>query len=207
VLKTYSLPYDSKVPVVVMDEQPVQLFNEVRKPIAATKHHAKRVDFEYERAGVVNIFLFSEPLGCWRRVSVRERKTAIDWAHEVRRLLEEDYPHAEKIRLVCDNLNTHSYGALYEAFAPEVAFSLGQRLEFVYTPKHGSWLNIAENELSVLTVQCVRGRRFGTKELLSRAVESWSLERNSKQKGVDWQFSIGDARIKLKTLYPKIIEE
>lgn len=162
VISTYELPHDSEVPVIAMDEQPVQLFKEVRQPIAATRHHAKRVDYEYERAGVAHVFMFAEPLAGWRRVSVREHRTKIDWAHEVRILLEEIYPLAKKIKLVCDNLNTHTLGALYEAFDPVFARSLASRLEFVYTPRHGSWLNIAENELSVLTSQCIRGRRFGT---------------------------------------------
>jgi hypothetical protein len=203
VLDIYGLPYDPRIPVIVMDEQPVQLFKETRKPIPATKHHARRV--EYERAGVANIFLFSDPLGCWRRVSVRERKTAIDGAHEVRILLEEDYPDAEKVRLVCDNLNVHSLGALYEAFEPERARSLAKRLEIIPTPKHGSWLNIAENELSALTIQCVKHRRFGTIEELRREVEAWAEACNAKQKGVDWQFTTEKARIKLKRLYPKIV--
>jgi len=205
VLDTYHLPYHPNIPVLVMDEQPVQLFRETRQPIPATRHHTRRVDSEYERAGVANIFLFSDPLGCWRRVSVRERKTKIDWAEEVRILLEEDYPHAEKIRLVCDNLNTHTLGALYERFEPCLARSLARRLEFVYTPKHGSWLNIAENELSALTVQCVKGCRFGTIEELRAAVQAWAQSCNARQKGVHWQFNTEDARIKLRALYPKFV--
>jgi hypothetical protein len=188
-LDLYHLPYNPKVPVIVMDEQPVQLFKETRTPIPATRHHAKRVDYEYDRAGVANIFMFAEPLGCWRRVAVRERKTKIDWAHEVRILLEEDYSHAEKVILVCDNLNTHSLGALYEAFEPEVAHSLARRLEIIPTPKHGSWLNIAENELSALTRQCVKGCRFATIEALRETVEAWMKQCNDKQKGVIWQFN------------------
>jgi hypothetical protein len=204
VLATYEMPRDPDVPVVCMDEQPVQLFNEVHPPIAATRNHARRVDYEYERAGVANIFMFSAPLEEWRRVSVRERKTKIDWAHEVKILLEEDFPDAKKVILVCDNLNTHTKGAFYEAFEPEVARSLVCRLEFVYTPKHGSWLNIAENELSSLTVQCVKHRRFGTIEELRKEVEAWAADRNQKQKGVQWHFKIENARVKLKSLYPKI---
>jgi hypothetical protein len=205
VLDIYGLPHDPNVPVVAMDEQSKQLFKDVRKPIAATRRHAQRVDYEYERAGVANIFMFTDPLGCWRRVSVRERKTMIDWAHEVRILLEEDYPNAEKIRLVCDNLSTHSMGAFYETFDPSHARSLARRLEIVPTPKHGSWLNIAENELSALTVQCVRGRRFGTIEELRQEVMAWAMECNAHQKGVHWQFTTGDARIKLQSLYPKFL--
>jgi hypothetical protein len=206
VLDIYALPYDPKNPVIVMDEQPVQLLKEVRMPIPATKNHARRPDFQYERAGVANIFMFSCPLGCWRRVSVRERKTAIDWAHEVRILLEEDFPNAEKVRLVCDNLNVHSLGALYEAFEPVVARSLARRLEIVPTPKHASWLNIAENELSALTVQCVKGRRFATIEELREAVVAWAMACNANQKGVQWQFTTEKARIKLQSLYPKFFK-
>jgi hypothetical protein len=205
VLDIYRLPYDPKIPVIVMDEQPVQLFRETRTPIPATRNHARRVDYEYERAGVSNIFMFSCPLGCRLRVSVRERKTAIDGAHEVKILLEEDYPDAEKVRLVCDNLNVHSLGAFYEAFEPEVARSLARRLEIIPTPKHGSWLNIAENELSALTIQCVKGRRFATIEELRAEVEAWAEACNANQKGVDWQFTIENARVKLKSLYPKFL--
>jgi hypothetical protein len=206
VLETYRLPYNPNIPVVAMDEQPVQLFRDVREPIPTTRHHARRVDYEYERAGVANIFMFSEPLGCWRRTSVRERKTKIDWAEEVRILLEEDYPKAAKLKLVCDNLNTHTIGAFYERFAPHHALSLCQRLEIISTPKHGSWLNIAENELSALTVQCVKGRRFGTVEELREEVQAWAKGCNAKQKGVNWQFTTVDARTKLRTLYPKFLD-
>ena len=205
VLDIYGLPYDPNVPVITMDEQPVQLFRETRQPIAATRRHARRVDYEYERAGVANIFMFSDPLGCWRRTSVREKKTKIDWAMEARTLLEDDYPDAEKIRLVCDNLNTHSIGAFYETFEPNHARSLARRLEIIPTPKHGSWLNIAENELSALTSQCVSGRRFGTIEELREEVLAWATACNAKQKGVDWHFTTEDARGKLQTLYPKIL--
>lgn len=205
VLDIYGLPYDPNIPVLTMDEQPVQLFRETKCPIPATIRHARRVDYEYERAGVANIFMFSDPLGCWRRTSVRERKTKIDWALETRILLEEDYPNAEKIRLVCDNLNTHSLGAFYETFSPSHARALARRLEFIPTPKHGSWLNIAENELSALTAQCVKGRRFPTIEELREEVMAWATGCNMKQKGVDWQFTTDDARIKLESLYPKFL--
>ena len=182
-----------------------QYFKETRAPIAATRNHAWRVDYEYERAGVANIFMFAHPLGGWRRVSVREKKTKNDWAHEVRVLLEENFPDAKKVILVCDNLNTHSIGAFYEAFEPDVAKSLIKRLEFCHTPKHGSGLNIAENELSALTIQCVKGRRFATIEELRNEVMAWATACNAKQKGVDWQFNTDQARIKLKSLYPKFL--
>jgi hypothetical protein len=204
VLETYHLPHDPEVPVVVMDEQPVQLFKETRTPIPATRHHAKRVDYEYERAGVANIFMFAHPLGGWRRASVREKKTKNDWAHEVRILLEENFPDAKKVILVCDNLNTHTRGAFYETFESDVARPLVKRLEFCHTPKHGSWLNIAENELSALTIQCVKGRRFATIEELRKEVMAWAKQCNTKQKGVQWQFNIENARTKLHSLYPKI---
>jgi len=205
VLETYHLPYDPAVPVVVMDEQPVQLFKEVRQPIAATRHHPKRVDYEYERAGVANIFMIAQPLGSWRRVAVREKKTKIDWAHEMRVVLEEDFPDASKVKLVCDNLNTHTIGAFYETFDRRLARSLVERLEIIPTPKHGSWLNIAENELSALTRQCVHGRRFGTMEELREEVMAWASQCNNKQKGVQWHLTLENARIKLDALYPKII--
>jgi hypothetical protein len=201
----YGLPWNPKIPVITMDEQPVQLFKETRTPIAATRNHARRVDYEYERAGVANIFMFADPLGCWRRTSVRERKTMMDWAREVRVLLEEDYPDAEKIVLVCDNLNTHSMGAFYETFEPGVARSLARRLEIVPTPKHGTWLNIAENELSALTIPCVKGRRFATIEELRDEVMAWAMACNAKQKGVDRLFTTDQARIKLKSLYTKFL--
>ncbi len=157
VLETYEKPYDPARPVICMDEQPVQLLKETRMPIPATAEHGKRVDYEYERAGTTNIFMFTEPLAGWREVAVRKRKTKLDWATEMARLLEGRYAQCEKIILVCDNLNTHTKGAFYEAFEPEQARQLVRRIEFCYTPKHGSWLNIAENELSSLTRQCVAG--------------------------------------------------
>lgn len=157
VLETYEKPYDPAIPVVCMDEQPVQLIKEVKTPIDATLEHARRVDYEYERAGTANIFMFAEPLAGWREVAVRERKTKIDWATEMARLLEGRYASCEKVILVSDNLNTHTKGAFYETFEPERARDLVRRIEFCHTPKHGSWLNIAENELSSLTRQCVAG--------------------------------------------------
>ena len=203
VLDTYAQPYDSRYPVLCMDEQPIQLLNETRVPIPATRAHPRRVDYEYERAGTASIFLFCETLSGWRQVTVRERRTKIDWALEVEELLRTRYASAEKVILVCDNLNTHTIGAFYEAFAPATARSLVQRVEFRHTPKHGSWLNVAENELSSMTRQCVTGRRFGTIAELQRETAAWSQHSNANQRGVDWQFRIDDARIKLKTVYPK----
>lgn len=204
VLDTYAKPYDSTCPVICMDEQPVQLLKETRTPIPATKLHGIRVDYEYERAGTANIFMFTEPLAGWREVSVRTTKTKTDWAIEMARLLEGRYASCPKVIVVCDNLNTHTRGAFYEVFEPERARQLVRRLEFRHTPKHGSWLNIAENELSAMTRQCVSGRRFGDIETLSNETSAWSIDVNGKQKGVDWQMKIDDARTKLTSVYPKI---
>jgi DDE superfamily endonuclease len=204
VLETYEKPYDSVNPVLCMDEQPVQLLKETRVPIAATKQHAKRVDYEYERAGTASIFMFTEPLAGWREVAVRERKTKIDWALEVSHLLETRYKKCPCVTLVCDNLNTHTKGAFYETFSPERARSLVRRINFCYTPKHGSWLNIAENELSSLTRQCVSDRRFADIQTLQTETKAWSKDVNTTQRGVDWQMKIDNARTKLKSVYPTI---
>lgn len=204
VLDTYALAYDPGCPVLCMDEQPVQLFNETRAPIPATVKHGKRVDYEYERAGTANIFMFTEPLAAWRQVSVRPTKTKVDWATEMANLLEGRYANCRQVILVCDNLNTHTKGAFYEVFEPERARQLVRRIQFRHTPKHGSWLNVAENELSSLTRQCVSGRRFGDVELLRRETTAWSCDINSRQRGVDWQMKIDDARSKLISVYPKI---
>ncbi len=206
VLETYAEPYDARCPVVCMDEQPIQLLKETRVPIAATKDHPRRVDYEYERAGTASIFMVSEPLSGWRQVTVRERRTKLDWANEVEELLRTRYAAAEKVILVCDNLNTHTKGAFYEAFDAVEARSIVRRIEFRHTPKHGSWLNVAECELSAMTRQCVQGRRFATIELLREETTAWKRHQNAKQRGVDWQFKVDDARIKLKTLYPKNLE-
>ena len=203
VLDTYAMPYDAQVPVLCMDEQPMQLLKETRTAMAATKAHPKRVDSEYERAGTANVFLFCEPLAGWREATVREHRTKTDWAKEVAELLRTRYQDAKKVILVCDNLNTHTIGAFYEAFPADKARELVRRVEFRHTPKHGSWLNIVENELSALTRQCVGRRRFGTIEELRAKAAAWSASVNAKQRGVDWQFRIDDARIKLKSLYPK----
>jgi hypothetical protein len=204
VLDTYEKPYDSAQPVLCMDEQPVQLIKETRKPIAATAKHARRVDYEYERAGTASIFMFTEPLRGWREATARESRTKFDWAQEVARLMEGRYCQCEKITLVCDHLNTHTIGAFYEAFSPARARKLVSRIEFCQTPKHGSWLNIAENELSSLTRQCLHGRRMENLKTLRQEVSAWSTDVNKTQRGVDWQMKIGDARYKLKSVYPKI---
>lgn len=204
VLDVYARPYDLECPVICMDEQPVQLHKETRTPIEATAKHPKRVDYEYERAGTASIFMFTEPLAGWRETTARQRRTKTDWATEVARLLEGRYAECKKVVLTCDNLNTHTKGAFYEAFEPERARQLVRRIEFCYTPKHGSWLNVAENELSALTRQCVDGRRFGDIETLRDEIAAWSTDVNNTQRGVDWQMNIEDARCKLISVYPKI---
>lgn len=203
VLETYSLPYDPKRPVLCMDEQPVQLHKDVKSPIEGTKTRPRRVDYEYERAGVASIFMFNEPLSGWRSAHVRERRTKIDWAIEVGEILSTRYADVEQVVLVCDNLNTHTKGAFYEAFPPEKARQLVKKIIFCYTPKHGSWLNIAENELSSMTRQCLARRRLESIDVLRRELDAWTKNTNAKQRTVDWQFKISDARTKLKSLYPK----
>jgi hypothetical protein len=205
VLDTYAEPYDPAVPQINMDEQPVQLLKETRTPIPATRDHPKRVDYEYERAGTASVFVFCEPKTGWRQVTVRTRRTKVDWAYEVAALLQTYYAQAKKVILVCDNLNTHTKGAFYEAFDPTTARALVKRIEFRYTPKHGSWLNIAECELSALTRQCLKDRRFSTIEELRSETAAWASSTNAKQRGVDWQFRTADARQKLKSLYPQLI--
>jgi len=204
VLATYAMPYNKAVPVICMDEQPIQLLKETRQAIPATINHPQRVDYEYERAGTASIFMFTEPLSGWRAVNVRPQRKKIDWALEIEELLRTKYEKAEKIILICDNLNTHTRGAFYEAFPAEKAREIVKRIEFRYTPKHGSWLNIAENELSAMTRQCLNKRRIGDIVTLQEEVQAWAIAVNERQKGVEWQFTINDARLKLKSIYPKI---
>ena len=204
VLETYAQPYDAAFPVVCMDEQPVQLTKEIKEPIAATREHPRRVDYEYERAGTACIFMFAEPLSGWRKVSARPRRTKVDWAFEMEELLRTRYATAKKVTLVCDNLNTHTRGAFYEAFEAKQARGLVRRIEFHFTPKHGSWLNIAENELSSMTRQSISGRRIADIEMLRTETSAWADSSNDKQRGVDWQFTIEKARVKLKSLYPNL---
>jgi hypothetical protein len=203
VLEIYQRPYDLKHPVICMDEQPVQLVKETRTPLPAKPGQPESVDYEYERNGTANIFLFTEPLAGWRKAVVTQRRTAMDWAKEIERLLNQDYAGSETVILVCDQLNTHKLASLYEAFAPTTARRLVERLDVRHTPKHGSWLNIAENELSALTRQCL-DRRIPDRETLERETTAWYTERNQSQKSVDWQFTTADARIRLKRLYPQI---
>jgi len=203
VLEIYKKPYNSSVPVICMDEQPTQLIKETRMKIAVEPGKPERVDYEYERNGTAANFMFTEPLGSWRKVNVRQRKTSIDWAHEIKELLDKDYSEAQKLILVCDNLNTHKIASFYEVFEPKQALRLVHRLEIHYTPKHGSWLNVAEIELSVFTKQCL-DRRIPDRATLQQEAKAWYRRRNAKQKSVNWQFTTEDARIKLKRLYPQI---
>ena len=203
VLEVYARPYDEKYPVVCMDESSVQLIGEVQEPIPAAPGHPELVDDEYVRNGVASIFMEVEPLGGKRKVKITERRTRIDWAHFIKEMLEERYADAEKVVLVMDNLNTHNIASLYTAFPPEAARGLADRLEIHHTPKHGSWLNIAEIELSVLKRQCLAGR-IASIEKMRDEVDTWNTDRNNRQAKVDWQFYTKDARIKLKRLYPKL---
>ena len=203
VLEVYQRPYDAKRPVVCLDEQPTQLVGETRRPIPVRPGQPARYDYEYERLGSATNFMLTEPLGGWRKVNVRETKTAIDLAEEIRELLDVDYPDAETVVLVWDNLNTHTPASLYKAFEPAEARRLLQRLEIHYTPKHGSWLDVAEIELSVFTKQCL-ARRIDNIETLRSEAKAWADAPNAAQTGVDWQFSNEQARIKLKHLYPQI---
>lgn len=202
ILDLYERAYDSEYPLVCMDEQPVQLIGETRLADWMGPGQVERYDYEYQRNGTAVNFMFTEPLASWRKVNVRKTKTMIDWAEEIRELLDADYPKVKKVILVCDNLNTHKIASLYEAFVPEEAKRLRERLEIHYTPKHGSWLNIAEIELSLLTRMALQ-RRIPEFEQLRAETKAWAVRRNAGVKSVDWQFTIDKARIKLKRLYPQ----
>lgn len=205
VLSVYSRPYNKKRPVVCMDEKPYQLLGEEYPPIEMSKtNHVRKYDCEYTRKGTCSIFMFTEPLGSWREAHALPQRRAEDWANQMKWLIDDIYPDVEKIVLVMDNLNTHKVSSFYKFFPPDEAFRLSQKLEIHYTPKHGSWLDIAEIELSALSLQCLDGRRIGTIKHLNDILEHWSSDRNSKQKGVSWQFTTADARTKLKQLYPII---
>jgi DDE superfamily endonuclease len=203
VLEVYTLPYDPAYPQVCMDELCKQLVGETRVPVPPAPGQPARFDYEYERLGVANLFLFFEPLAGRRHLEVTERRTKQDWAYAVRDLVDVHYPDALKIRLVLDNLNTHVGGALYETFSPAEARRILSRLELHYTPKHGSWLNMAESELSILSRQCL-DRRIADTAPLAREVAAWAARRNSAQATMDWRFTTADARIKLAHLYPVI---
>ena len=203
VLEVYKRPQDPRYPVVCMDETSVQCVREVRPPIAARPGRTERYDVEYERNGVAHLLLFYAPFENWRRIQVADNHAAREWAEGVRRLVQDDYPDTKRITLVMDNLNTHTGASLYKAFAPEMARILLDKLEFVYTPKHGSWLNMAECEFSVLSRQCL-ARRLPDRNTVTRETATWVDARNQVKKPVDWRFTTEDARIKLRRLYPNL---
>jgi hypothetical protein len=202
VLSVYHLPYDPDYPVVCMDESNKQLIGEVRTPIPGKSGQPTRIDDEYVRNGVVEIFMEVEPLAGKRHVAVTERRTRKDWAHQIKSMLDERYPKAVKVRLIMDNLNTHNIASLYETFEPQEAQRLTSRLEIHHTPKHGSWLNMAEIELSVLKGQCL-DRRIADMSTMKTEVLAWEKRRNNSANAINWQFTTAEARIKLKSLYPK----
>lgn len=202
VLEVYHRPYDPKRPVICLDEKSKQLVGEICQPIPARPGMVERCDYEYVRNGTANLFMMVEPMRGWRRVNVTTRRTKTDFALQVKELVDVHYPDAEKLTLVMDNLNTHRMSSLYDAFPPEEARRLIAKIEVVHTPKHGSWLNMAECELSVLEKQAL-GDRVATESDLARRVRLWNDDRNHRTKRIDWQFWTSDARVKLRRLYPK----
>jgi DDE superfamily endonuclease len=203
VLEVYQRPLDPAHPVICMDETSKQLVGETRVALPVKPGQPPREDYEYERQGVANLFLFSEPLIGWRQIQVTERRTRMEWATAMRELADQHYPMAERITVVLDNLNTHGSASFYEAFAPHEARRLSERFEFHYTPKHGSWLNMAEIEFSVLSRQCL-DRRIGEIGVLRSEIGAWQQKQNAASKIIDWQFTTAEARVKLKRLYPVI---
>jgi len=202
VLAVYARPYNPDNPVICMDEKPYQLLDEAREPLPVKPGSIEKIDYEYTRKGTCSIFLFTEPLTGWRHAVALPQRTKKDWAGQIKCLLDEHCSGATKVTLINDNLNTHTISSLYEAFPPEEAFRLASHLDIHFTPKHGSWLNIAEIELSAMAVQCLGKRRIPSIEELNQNLFAWQLCRNHGQKSVDWQFTTDDARIKLKKLYP-----
>jgi hypothetical protein len=205
VLEVYTRPYDPLRPQVCMDETSKQVLRETRAALPMAPGRSRREDYEYERGGVANVFMFMEPLAGRRWVDITEHRTKVDWAHKIEELVEERYPKAERIVLVMDNLNTHSPASLYEAFDPDKARRLAEKLEIHHTPKHGSWLNMAEIELSVLSRQCLE-RRVPDFETLEREAAAWQDRRDAADVKIEWRFRTEDARIKLKRLYPSLQE-
>lgn len=203
ILDIYEMPYNPQIPVVCMDEKPYQLLGETREPLHVRCGDTKKIDYEYVRNGTCSIFAFIEPLGGRHHVSAREHRTATDWAEEIKYLVDEMYPDVEKIILVMDNLNTHKPASLYKKYPPQEARRILKKLEIHYTPKHGSWLNIAEIELNVMTKQCL-SRRLDNMNLLHSELSAWELERNNSHAVVNWQFTSDNARIKLVSLYPSL---
>jgi hypothetical protein len=201
VIEVYHRPFDPARPLVCIDESSKQVVSEVRAPLPVRPGTPARYDSEYKREGVANLFMISEPLLGWRAVEVTDRRTAKDFAEVLRWLAEDVHPDAARLVLVTDNLNTHDPGCLYEAFEPDRARRIAERLEWHYTPKHGSWLNVAECELAALSAQCL-DRRIGSVVRLKQVVEAWVNERNEREVGVDWRFTTADARVKLRRLYP-----
>ena len=202
ILKLYAQHYDPQRPQVCFDEMPYQLIKEKRTPLPAEPGVPERYDYEYERAGTRNLFMFFEPHEGWRHVEVTHRRTKEDFAHQMKALVDEHYPKAKTIRVVMDNLNTHAPGSLYEAFPPEEAWRIFSKLEFHYTPKHASWLNMIEVEFSVLANQCTGERRIGDERTLKKEIGAWEGERNERGATLAWRFTAEDAREKLKRLYP-----
>ena len=205
ILSVYARPYNAEKPVICMDEKPYQLLDDEFPTIEmSATNHIRKYDCEYSRKGTCSIFMFTEPLAGWREAHALPQRRAEDWAFQIKWLIDEAYPTAKKLVLVMDNLNTHTIGSLYKCFSPEEAFRLAQKLEIHYTPKHGSWLDIAEIELSALSLQCFGCKRIPTIEALNNTLVTWYRSRNSAQKGVSWQFTTADARTKLKHLYPEV---
>lgn len=201
-LDVYKADYDALHPLICMDEASRQILSDRVAPLPMRPGTPKRIDDKYERHGVRALLMFYNPIDGWRRVGCRDSRTRIDWAEEIKRLLDEDYPDAETVTLVCDNLNTHDFASLYHTFDAETAGRLRRRVRLVFTPKNGSWLNMAEMELSILSRQCLGSRRFATVQELDSAVASWESTRNQRRYGTNWRFTTHDARIKLKSLYP-----
>jgi hypothetical protein len=202
VLEVYARPFDPECPVVCLDEQSKQLIGETRSPLPAEPGQSAKVDYEYERKGTCNLFMLCQPLGGWRHVKVTDRRTRIDWAECIRDLVDVHFPGARKVIIVEDNLNTHNGASLYEAFPPAEARRILERVEFHSTPKHGSWLDMAETELSILTRQCLK-RRIADSSEVARQVAVWEADRNEKRCRIHWTFTIAAARIKMKHTYPR----
>jgi hypothetical protein len=203
VLDVYARTYTPEEPLICMDEASKQLLRDLAEAIPLSAGQPRREDYHYERRGTQALFLFFDPIRGWRRVEATDSRTRVDWAEQIRKLLDEDYPLARKVTLVCDNLNTHSIASLYEAFPAAEAHRLARRLEIHYTPRNGSWLNVAEIELSVLSRQCLN-RRIGSPDELAAELASWQAGRNANRAGVQWRFTTAEARVRLRRLYPQV---